>query len=650
MTTIAEPPAAATPPGTVTSDEDEDRIEEIWADDPGVPGFFATVDHKRVGMRYIYTSFVFFFVAGLMALGMRAQLAQSNGHVLGPGAYNQLFTAHGTTMIFLFNTPVLAGFGNYLLPLMLGSRDMAFPRLNAFSYWVFLFSGIFIYLGFLVGQAPNGGWFAYVPLTGATYSPGHNIDFWGLGVIFVGISTTVGAINFLVTALKLRCPGMSVRRLPIFVWSMIGFSIMVLFSVPALTVAAGLLEADRLFDTKFFVPAAGGSALLYQHLFWFWGHPEVYILFLPATGMVSTMIPVSARRKLSGYLWVAASLVAIAFISFGVWVHHMFATGQPELAMAYFSAASLVIAIPSGVQFFAWIATIWGGKVRFDTPMLFCIGFLIIFLLGGLTGVMVAVMPFDWQVTDSYFIVAHFHYVLNGAVVFPIFGALYYWLPKMTGRMLSERLGKWSFWTMLVGFNASFFPMHILGLLGMPRRIYTYKSGLGWDGLNALVSVGGAVFGIGTGITLVNVAWNHFKGTKAPANPWQADTLEWATTSPPPDHNFTVMPVVHSRHPLWDDDPPLDVETPDAAPGAPGAFGREGALARQSALVEGIESRPDQALKVPEPTYVPFWVAFAMAVFFVGLLVKATVVLVAGLVVGIAVLLLWTWRTEADLR
>ncbi|MGI8710666.1 MAG: cytochrome c oxidase subunit I [Acidimicrobiales bacterium] len=650
MTTFAEP-SPATPPGTVTSAvEDDDAIEEIWEDDPGVPGFFATVDHKRIGMRYIYTSFAFFFVAGAMALVMRAQLAQSNGHVLGPGAYNQLFTAHGTTMIFLFNTPVLAGFGNYLLPLMLGGRDMAFPRLNAFSYWVFLFSGIFIYLGFLIGQAPNGGWFAYVPLTGAKYSPGHNIDFWGLGVIFVGISTTVGAINFLVTALKLRCPGMSVRRLPIFVWSMIGFSLMVLFAVPALTVAAALLEGDRLFGTQFFVPEKGGSALLYQHLFWFWGHPEVYILFLPATGMVSTMLPVQARRRLSGYLWVAASLVAIAFISFGVWVHHMFATGQPELAMAYFSAASLVIAIPSGVLFFAWIATLWGGRVRFDTPMLFCIGFLVIFLLGGLTGVMVAVMPFDWQVTDSYFIVAHFHYVLNGAVVFPIFGALYYWLPKMTGRMLDERLGKVSFWTMLIGFNASFFPMHVLGLLGMPRRIYTYHSGLGWDGLNALVSVGGAVFGLGTAMTLVNMAWSHFRGAQAPPNPWEADTLEWATTSPPPDQNFTVTPVVHSRHPLWDDDPPLDVETPGIAPGSHPAFGREGARDHQAAISEGIESRPDHGTDVPQPTYVPFWVAAGMAVFFLGLLVKASVVLAAGLIVGVVVLLIWTWRTEADLR
>ena len=641
MTEIADRSPAAPP--------DDADLDEVWEDRPGIPGFFTTVDHKRIGMRYLYTSFTFFFIAGLMALGMRAQLAQPNGTVLGPKAYNELFTAHGTTMIFLFNTPVLAGFGNYLLPLMLGSRDMAFPRLNAFSYWIFLFSGIFIYLGFLVGQAPDGGWFAYVPLTGATYSPGHNIDFWGLGVIFVGISTTVGAINFLVTTLKLRCPGMSVRRLPLFAWSMVGFSFMVLFSVPVLTVAAALLESDRLFGTAFYVPGRGGNALLYQHLFWFWGHPEVYILFLPATGMISTMLPVQARRRMAGYYWTASSLVAIGFISFGVWVHHMFATGEPALAMAYFSAVSLIIAIPSGVMFFCWIATIWGGKVRFDTPMLFSIGFLIIFLLGGLTGVMVAVMPFDWQVTDSYFIVAHFHYVLNGAVVFPIFGALYYWLPKMTGKMLSERLGKWSFWTMLIGFNLSFFPMHILGLMGMPRRVYTYQAGLGWGSLNALISFGGAVFGIGTGITLFNVAWSRFKGATAGDNPWEADTLEWATTSPPPDYNFEVSPVVRSRHPLWDDDPPLTVETPSLTPGADPGFGRAGALARESSLTEGIEARPDGGQLVPQPTMVPFWVAFGLALFFVGLLVKATVVLGLGVALAVAVLLIWTWRTEADL-
>ncbi|TML63412.1 MAG: cytochrome ubiquinol oxidase subunit I [Actinobacteria bacterium] len=468
----------------------EHDLHEIWKDAPGIPGFFSTVDHKRIGLRYIYTSFAFFFVAGLTALVMRAQLTAPNSHVVSPSTYNSLFTMHGTTMIFLFNTPVLAGFANYLLPLQLGARDMAFPRLNAFSYWIFLLSGVFIYASYLIGKPPDGGWFGYTPLTGGTYSGGVNLDFWGLGIVFVGISTTVGAVNFIVTIFKLRAPGMTVNRMPMFVWSILSMAFMVIFAVPAVTVATGLLELDRLFGTKFFVPHLGGSVLLYQHLFWFWGHPEVYILFVPATGMISMIIPTFSRRPLAGYVWVAASLIAIAFISFGVWVHHMFATGMPVQAMAFFSAVSLIITVPSGVQFFAWIATMWRGVIRFSTAMLFAIGFLLIFLLGGITGVMVAVLPFDWQVTDSYFVVAHFHYVLNGAVVFPIFGAIYYWMPKMTGRRLSERLGKLSFWTMFVGFNVAFFPMHILGFLGMPRRIYTYQAGLGWDTLNVIVTAG----------------------------------------------------------------------------------------------------------------------------------------------------------------
>src|SRR5438105_12377203 len=455
-------------------------------------------------MRYIYTAFFFFFTSGLMALVMREQLASPNNHVVGPEAYNQLMTMHGTTMIFLFNTPVLAGFGNYVLPLQLGTRDMAFPRLNAFSYWIFVLSGIFFYASFLIGKAPDGGWFGYVPLTDKAFSPGVNLDFWGLAIVFVGISTTVGAVNFIVTTFKMRAPGMTVNRMPMFVWSILSMAFMVIFAVPAVTVATGLRELDRLFGTKFFVPHLGGSVLLYQHLFWFWGHPEVYILFVPATGMISMIIPTFSRRPLAGYVWVAASLIAIAFISFGVWVHHMFATGLPVRSMAFFSAVSLLITIPSGVQFFAWIATMWRGVLRFTTPMLFAIGFLLIFLLGGITGVMVAVTPFDWQVTDSYFVVAHFHYVLNGAVVFPIFGALYYWLPKITGNMLSERLGKISFWTMFVGFNLTFFPMHILGFLGMPRRVYTYNSGLGWDGLNLLISIASFFFALGTLFTLFN--------------------------------------------------------------------------------------------------------------------------------------------------
>ncbi len=644
---LTEAERAASTEAAARAEELEEDIEEVWEDDPGVPGFFNTVDHKRIGMRYIYTAFAFFLVAGVMALFMRAQLASPENDVLGPETYNQLFTMHGATMIFLFNTPVLAGFGNYLLPLQLGTRDMAFPRLNAFSYWVFVLAGIFMYSSFLIGAPPDGGWFSYVPLTSKAYSPGLNLDFWGLGVLFVGVSTTVGAVNFLVTTFKLRAPGMSVNRMPIFVWSIVSMAFMVIFAVPAITVATALLEADRLFGTQFYEVAGGGSTLLYQHLFWFWGHPEVYILFVPATGMVSMIIPVFSRRPLAGYMWVATSLVAIAFISFGVWVHHMFATGLPALAMAFFSAVSLLITLPSGVQFFAWIATMWKGGVRLATPMLFAIGFLIIFLLGGITGVMVAVLPFDWQVTDSYFIVAHLHYVLNGAVVFPIFGALYFWLPKMTGRLLNERWGKISFWTMFVGFNATFFPMHILGLLGMPRRIYTYADGLGWNALNLLISAGGFVFGLGTMMTVANVLWARRHGEVAGDDPWGADSLEWSTTSPPPDENFTAIPVVASRHPLWDQHPLPTAESGDDE--ATSSLGSQGALDRTTPVTTALESVPEGTMPIPQPTYLPFVLALGMAVFFMGLLVEAVLVGVVGLVLGVVGLMWWTWRTEADL-
>ena len=625
----------------------EHDLHEIWKDAPGIPGFFSTVDHKRIGLRYIYTSFAFFFVAGLTALVMRAQLSAPNSHVVSPSTYNSLFTMHGTTMIFLFNTPVLAGFANYLLPLQLGARDMAFPRLNAFSYWIFLLSGVFIYASYLIGKPPDGGWFGYTPLTGGTYSGGVNLDFWGLGIVFVGISTTVGAVNFIVTIFKLRAPGMTVNRMPMFVWSILSMAFMVIFAVPAVTVATGLLELDRLFGTKFFVPHLGGSVLLYQHLFWFWGHPEVYILFVPATGMISMIIPTFSRRPLAGYVWVAASLIAIAFISFGVWVHHMFATGMPVQAMAFFSAVSLIITVPSGVQFFAWIATMWRGVIRFSTAMLFAIGFLLIFLLGGITGVMVAVLPFDWQVTDSYFVVAHFHYVLNGAVVFPIFGAIYYWMPKMTGRRLSERLGKLSFWTMFVGFNVAFFPMHILGFLGMPRRIYTYQAGLGWDTLNVIVTAGSFAFAAGTGITLWNWAWSLRRGALAGDDPWGADTLEWSTTSPPPDYNFAATPVVASRHPLWDQRPlPHAVSGDDEATRS---LGPEGALVHEIPVTTGIDAVPHGSQRIPHPTYLPLVLALGIAVVFLGLLVNAVLVGVLGAALAAAGLTRWLWRTDTDL-
>jgi cytochrome c oxidase subunit 1/cytochrome c oxidase subunit I+III len=611
--------------------------------------WITTVDHKRIGILYLWTTLIFFILGGLESLLMRIQLAQPRAEVLSPEAYNRLFTMHGTTMIFLFNTPVLAGFGNYLVPLMIGSRDMAFPRLNAFSYWVFLFAGLLLYSSVLVGHPPDGGWFAYVPLTGKAFSPGINMDFWGLSIIFVGVSTTVGAVNFIVTIFKLRAPGMSFNRMPMFVWSMLVFSFMVIFAVPAVTIAAVLLEFDRLFGTGFYVPAAGGSALLYQHLFWFWGHPEVYILFVPATGMVSMMVSVFSRRRLAGYVWIVTSLVSVGFISFGVWVHHMFATGLPPLALAFFSAVSLLITIPSGVQFFAWIATMWKGTITLTVPMLFTVGFLLIFLLGGITGVMVSILPFDWAVTDSYFIVAHLHYVLNGAVVFPIFGAVYFWTPKMTGKMLNERLGKISFWVMFVGFNLTFFPMHILGVLGMPRRVWTYSNGLGWDSLNLIVSIGSVVFGLGTGITLLNWAHSMVRGKPAPADPWDADSLEWAVSSPPPDYNFAEIPSVASRHPLWDDGAPPALPTEPAGDDeAVASLALIGAFNRTSTVTSGRDTLPAEVLEIPEETAAPLALAFGLFVFFVGLLIDATLVGVAGVALAVVALLRWVWRTEMD--
>ena len=632
----------------IFSAEQASEVEHAWQEKPGLAGYLSTVNHKRLGMRYIYTAFVFFFAAGIMALVMRSQLAQPQETVLTPQQYNELFTMHGTTMIFLFNTPVLAGFGIYLVPLMIGARDMAFPRLNAFGYWVFLLSGLFMYTSFAMGHAPDGGWFAYTPLTGPQYSTGYAIDFWGLGIFFTGLSTTTGAINFIVTIYKLRAPGMTLNRMPLFVWSMLVFAFMVIFSFPSITLATGLLELDRIFGTRFFDPFAQGSALLYQHLFWFWGHPEVYILLVPATGMVSMVIATFSRRPVAGYLWVVQALIAIGFISFGVWAHHMFATGIPLLALSLFSAVSLLVVIPSGIQFFAWIATLWSGRVKFDTALLFMLGFLLVFLAGGITGVMVAILPFDWQVTDTYFVVAHFHYVLNGAVVFPIFGAIYYWAPKMTGRMMSERLGKLSFWMMFIFFNVAFFPMHIVGLLGMPRRVATYLPGLGWDNLNLIETIGGCMFGLGTAVTLFNFFWSRRHGEPAPANPWHADSLEWSVPSPPPEYNFAATPIVTSRHPLWEERP-LPVSDSHTTSEAR-ALAIDGAADRDMAESTVFDAQPEGPWPVPPDTYLPFFVAVGLAIVFVGLLMRVTLIGWAGVVIGLVSVFTWMWRTDEELR
>ncbi len=520
--------------------------------DTGILRWVTTVNHKDIGVLYLVTAFTFFLVGGIESLLIRLQLGEPNNTLLSPEAYNQIFTMHGTTMIFLFVMPLMAGFGNYVVPLMIGARDMAFPRLNALSYWLFLFGGLLLYSSFLLGGAPDAGWFAYAPLTSTQYSPTHGMDFWVLGILMTGVGSTVGSLNFVVTILNLRAPGMKMTKMPMFVWQQLVTSFIILFALPSLTVAATLLFLQRNFSAPFYLAPQGGDPLLWQHLFWFFGHPEVYILILPAFGIISEVLPVFSRKPIFGYSAVAYSGVAIGFLGFTVWAHHMFAVGLNPIADAIFSLDSMIIAIPTSVKIFNWIATIWGGKINFKAPFLFAVGFIAMFIIGGLSGVSLATVPIDFQVEDTYYVVAHLHYVLFGGSVFAIFAGIYYWFPKITGRLLSDRVGKLHFWIMFIGFNLTFFPMHILGLLGMPRRIYTYGSQYGWDTLNLLETIGAFIIAL----SILTFLWNLFTslrgGEKAGNDPWDAHTLEWTTTSPPPAYNFAAIPTVHSRRPFWD--------------------------------------------------------------------------------------------------
>ncbi len=522
--------------------------------------WLTTTDHKLLGLMYIVTGFFFFLVGGMEAMLIRTQLALPNGKVLDPETYNQIFTMHGTTMIFLFVMPTLAGFGNYVVPLMLGTRDMAFPRLNAFGYWLMLFGGVFLQASFIIGQAPNGGWFMYAPLNQTIAGCGHgfqctphmNADFWILGTTLLGISSIAGSLNFVVTIFKLRAPGMSINRIPLFTWMIMVMSFLLLFALPSLTVASLMLLLDRHLGTHFYQYGSGGDPLLWQHLFWSFGHPEVYILILPAFGMISEILPVFSRKPIFGYTFVAWSGVAIGFLSFTVWAHHMFAVGLPSVAQAFFATSTTLIAIPTAVKIFNWVATVWGGKIRFAAPMLFALGFISMFLIGGLNGVALAIVPFDYQVTDSYFVVAHIHYVLFGGTALGIFAGIYYWFPKFSGYMLDEGLGKIHFWLTFVGLNLTFFPMHMLGIFGMPRRVYTYPDNLGWNELNLLASVGVIFIAVGVLVFLVNFVKTLKAGEKVGSDPWDAFTLEWDTTSPPKKYNFLEIPIVRSRRPFYD--------------------------------------------------------------------------------------------------
>tara|TARA_Y100000780_G_scaffold155505_1_gene140048 strand:- start:77797 stop:79677 length:1881 start_codon:yes stop_codon:yes gene_type:complete len=528
------------------------ELEKAWINPPGFIGWLRIVNQTNIGIRYINTSLIFFFMAGILGVIMRAQLAAPENELVGPEMFNQIFTVHGTAMMFLFAIPMVEGLGAYLVPLMIGTRDLSFPRLSSFSYFVFLIGGVTLFGSLLLQVAPNAGWFNYVPLALKEWSVGKNIDVYATVITFIEISALAAAVELIVTILKQRAPGMSMAKMPVFVWSILVMAFMIVFAMPGVVVGSVMLALDRLVGTVFFDASVGGDSLLWQHLFWWFGHPEVYIAFLPAAGVVSTVIPVFCRRPLYGHTAVVLSMVAIGIISFGLWVHHMFTTGIPDQANAFFSVASAMIAIPSGIQIYCWIATLWTGRPKFTTALLWCMGFVIVFVVGGLTGVMVASVPFDKQTHDTYFVVAHFHYVLIGGVVFPLFGGVYYWWPKFTGKLLNETLGKWNFWMVLVGFNVAFFPMHLLGFMGMPRRIYTYLEEMQWGPLNLLSSIGAYVLTLGFLIFIVNIIWTHFKGEKAGPNPWNASTLEWYAESPPRNYKFLEIPQVNSLNPLWE--------------------------------------------------------------------------------------------------
>ena len=528
-----------------------------------------TVDHKRLGIMYVISGLVFLVIGGLEASAIRLQLVWSGLHVVPPGTFNQLFTMHGTTMVFLVGIPIVFGFGNYLVPLMIGARDLAFPRLNAFGFWILLFGGLLLYFSFLGGEglygggsAPAIGWFAYAPLTERAFTPGNATDYWNLALLVAGVGTIATAVNMVTTILTMRGPGMTLGRMPIFVWEILTISALTLIILPPLTAAQIMLLLDRFLGAHFFDTQAGASAVMWQHFFWFFGHPEVYVLILPGFGFASEIIPVFSRKVLFGYAMLVAASAGIGLVGMGTWAHHMFVVGLGSTLNAAFAASTMLVAVPTGVKIFNWLGTMYGGKIRFGTPMLFCCAFLFQFLCAGLTGIMLSVAPFDWQLSDSYFVVAHFHFVLIGGLLFTIFAAIYYWFPKVTGRMLSERLGRWHFWLFVIGFNITFLTMHIPGMLGMPRRIYTYPADRGWEIWNLVVSLGVPLQIAGILIFVVNIARSLRRGPLAGDDPWDAWTLEWATTSPPPPYNFEVVPAVSSRLPLWDLKHPDDPDGP----------------------------------------------------------------------------------------
>lgn len=615
-----------------------EALRRIWNPPSGL-AFLTVINNNYVGVFYVGAAFLFFLLAGLLALVMRVQLAVPDNDLVGPGLYNQLFTMHGTVMMFLFAVPAVEAMGVLLLPNMLGARDLPFPRLSAYAFWAYLVGGLVFFASIFAGLAPDGGWFMNPPLTTAEYSPGINADFWLLGIGFIEISAIAGAIEIVVGVLRTRAPGMTLGRMPVFAWAMLVFAIMIIFAFPAVILCTALLELERAFGWPFFAAARGGDPLLWQHLFWFFGHPEVYIIFLPAAGMVSMIVPTIARTPLVGRRYVILALAATAFLSFGLWVHHMFATGIPRLSLSFFQAASMAVAVPAGIQVFAWIATLARGRTRPSTPALFILGFLFNFVLGGLTGVMVAVVPFDWQAHDSYFVVAHLHYVLIGGMVFPLFAAFYYWLPYCSRHPLSERLGRWVFGLMFAGFNLAFFPMHITGLAGMPRRVHTYAAGYGWEGLNLASTVGAFILAAGVALFVADLVRRFRMASEDNAgNVWNAGTLEWL---PNGNYSSRSIPFVSSDYPLWEQ---AGLAEEVAAgrhflPGAPTG-------GRETIVTSPVDARPEFLLRMPMPGWAPVLAAWTTAGFFLLLTAKLVVPAAASGIAAIAALLHWAWQLE----
>ena len=614
---------------------EEQQLDATWGPGSGPLRWFSEISHKHVGMRYIVTAFIFLIAGGIEAALMRFQLSRPENTFLSPDMYNQLFTMHGTTMMFLFAVPMMEGMAIYFVPLMIGTRDVAFPKLNVYGYFIYLFGGLFLYTMFFINAGPDAGWFAYTPLSGPQFAPGKRVDTWAQMITFTEMSGLVVAVEIVVTVFKMRAPGMSLNRIPLFVWSMVVISFMIMFAMPAVMLDSGYLALDRLIATHFFNRSEGGDPIFYQHLFWFFGHPEVYIIFIPGLGFISSILTTFTRRKIFGYPVMVASLVFTGFMGFGLWVHHMFATGLPQLGQSFFTVASMMIAIPTGVQIFCWIVTIWRGALTIRTPILYVLGFFVVFIIGGLTGLFVASVPLDWQLHDTYFVVAHLHYVLIGGALFPLFGGFHYWFPKWSGRMYSEKLGSLAFWLLLIGFNAAFFPMHILGLMGMPRRVYTYLPQLGWQSLNVLATGGAVLIALSILTMLGNFAMSSKRGAIAGPNPWGADSLEWGTPSPIPRYNFLHLPTVAGPNALW-----------DAAPDQPIVVGVS-TTKREVLVTRVLDAEPEHREELPTHSMWPFIAAITTAFGLIGAIFYAWYFTIGAIITGAALI---GWFLEEALK